>query len=279
MDAKIEEGPIVSQEAPKGTQPEPAKPAESKSVTGRELVDDDNDTFPKSEGAPSADTPAPNADGTPAAPAAAEEKRNWNYGGGRPKGSKDKVPRGRPARADWGDNPMHPKEKKEGELPKDANAKLDPDQERPRPAVDYRKLAEFCVDTVTGVAQQFGGPTWKPQPSPSPGIPGERDMMIGHAAAYFEAEQIKDIPPGWMLVIVTSVYFVPRIAATAAQIMKRRKEARIVAVQPVVQAKTKEGAESKIPPAPAPAPTPAPGRMGTGEKSADFGPVEESGGE
>lgn len=262
------ENPKPEPKAPEG-EPAETKPAASTAVTGASLVDDDKDTFPKSEGAPAGDTPAPNADGSPAAQPLAE-KRNWNYGGGRPKGSKDKKPRGRPERADWGDEPMRPKP---GEKAPDANAKIDP-EEKPKPTIDYHKLAAFCVDTVTGAAQQFGGPIWKPMPSPGMDIPGERDMMVGHLAAYLEVNDIKDIPPGWLLAITVTMYAAPRIAVTVQMYMKRRNETRVVVAHQPAKQEVKKETER---PQPEPVTPQAAGRKGAGPVR-DFGPVEESGG-
>jgi hypothetical protein len=239
---------------------------ETKTTTAAALVAEDHDKFP-----PSRDEDQDDDDG-----GENDAEQRPKNPGGRPKGKKDSYPRGRPNRADWANKPMGKKKpKSEGFTPydddlPDPNAEPEPARpqaESPRP-VDYRALASFACDMTAGGLSSFFGPHWNYAKSPAPGMPDEREMMIAHLAAYLEANQIQDIPPGMMLAISVVGYAAPRIFLTIK--MKKAQQPR--QVNPMPAAKT-----AANPTAAATPPTAAPsGRPGEGQAPRDFGPADEN---
>lgn len=79
------------------------------------------------------------------------------------------------------------------------------------PAVDFTALAGSLVDMSTGTAATVLGPEWQPR------SPEERQLLVTHLAAYLKAKDVKDIPPGWMLVIVLGAYSLPRLSQPATK--------------------------------------------------------------
>jgi hypothetical protein len=73
------------------------------------------------------------------------------------------------------------------------------------PPPNYEMMAAITFDmSVNGLALVFG-PEWQPQ------NPTERGAVVGAIKTYYEAQGIKDIPPGMMLAIVVGIYAAPRI--------------------------------------------------------------------
>jgi hypothetical protein len=191
-------------------------------TTAADIVAGDKDIFPDSHAGGSGEghEPEPPLEG---------ERPSRNLGG-RPKGSRDKEPRGRPKRRDWADEPMHPRrERQEGdpepEPTPDPEPTPQPEQEPKRPA-DYKGLATFAVDMTTGGMAGLLGPHWQCRPAPGPGLPDEREMLIGHLTKYLEENEIKDIPPGVLLGISVAGYVIPRVILEIK--MRRSKAPRVV---------------------------------------------------
>lgn len=75
------------------------------------------------------------------------------------------------------------------------------------PGVDkFRSSAESTVLTVEGLCAGLISDEWKFRDK------GEKDMMIDATEKYFRAQNIPDIPPGVMLIIVIGMYAGPRFA-------------------------------------------------------------------
>lgn len=79
------------------------------------------------------------------------------------------------------------------------------------PQVDFSALAGNLVDMSTGTAATMIGPEWHPR------SPEERQMLVSNLANYLKAKDVKDIPPGWMLVFVVGAYSMPRFSQPATK--------------------------------------------------------------
>lgn len=71
--------------------------------------------------------------------------------------------------------------------------------------VDFRAMGNLVFDLSTNALAMGLGPEWKPQ------SPEERELVADSLAKYFESQQLKDIPPGMMLLLVCGVYALPRV--------------------------------------------------------------------
>jgi hypothetical protein len=71
--------------------------------------------------------------------------------------------------------------------------------------VDYSKLANVTFDVSTGVLCGIFGPEWKPESEE------EKKSVVEPLAAYYRSKEIKDLPPGMMVVIVVAAYSARRI--------------------------------------------------------------------
>ena len=60
------------------------------------------------------------------------------------------------------------------------------------------------------VGQQLGGEEWKPLKNEELGL-DESDVMNQACVNYCKAKGVRDIPPGWALVIALSMYSLPRL--------------------------------------------------------------------
>ena len=248
--------------------------AETRVISAADIVGEDNDKFPKRAGADIESEEPNDSHDEGAEPEALEgEPRNL---GGRPKGSKDSYDRGRPARKDWADEPMGKVRPK----PAAAAPSHEPEPEAPpapepapRPP-DYRALATFAIDMTTGGLTGLLGPHWKTMPAPGPGLPDEREMLIGHLTKYLEENEIKDIPPGAMLAIAVAGYAVPRVIQTIR--MKRAGAPRQVRHEPARPAAKPAAVQSAQTMEQQAAETPG-GRAGDGTPGRDFGPADEGG--
>lgn len=94
--------------------------------------------------------------------------------------------------------------------PKPARAK--PGQPAPvvgdvPPPVNYRAVAGAAVGAALGIAVISLGDEWRPRDK------AEHGGLVDAAAAYLEAQQIQDIPPGWLLLAVVASYAAPRLTA------------------------------------------------------------------
>lgn len=77
--------------------------------------------------------------------------------------------------------------------------------------VDYNAMAGMVFDMSTGILTMTFGQEWQPKPAQEPGKPGERDIVVGALANYFQSQQVTDIPPGLMLTVVCVAYAGPRL--------------------------------------------------------------------
>lgn len=75
------------------------------------------------------------------------------------------------------------------------------------PAPDYDMMAGMVFDSGTNTLALIFGPEWQAQ------NPEERGAVIGALKKYFEAKQVKDIPPGLLLCVVLVAYSAPRLRA------------------------------------------------------------------
>ncbi len=71
--------------------------------------------------------------------------------------------------------------------------------------VDFRAMGNLVFDLSTNALAMGLGPEWKPQSEQ------ERELVADSLAKYFESQQLKDIPPGMMLLLVCGVYALPRV--------------------------------------------------------------------
>ena len=74
------------------------------------------------------------------------------------------------------------------------------------PIPNYAIMGELVFDMSTNALAMGLGPEWLPQ------SPEERQLVAGSLGKYFEAQQVKDIPPGMMLALVVTVYGLPRLS-------------------------------------------------------------------
>lgn len=236
------------------TPAKPINPPGAQGITASKLVSDDNEKFPPSrdvdrdEGDHAQGEDGPENE-EPDELGRKEEPRR--HPGGRPKGKKDSYKRGRPHRPDWADRPMKkPPAQKTEETEQEKTTGEAHRTEETRPNADYLGLATFAVDMLTGGLAGGLGEHWRPMPAPAPGMPSEREMLIQNLRKYLEENQIKEITPGWMLLITVCGYAIPRVIQTVK--MKRAKKttsARDPNAKPAVQPAPEKPAES----APAPA--------------------------
>lgn len=164
------------------------KPVE---VSAREMVGDDKDRFePEAQQVDDA-APANPASNPP------EEKKNL---GGRPKGSKDKVPR----------KPVHPERKKPASPASDPDpdfSDLNEPLPPPPPAaeINYDELAKLLTGMSVSVLIMTMGPEWQFQNEQ------ERTMINGATANYIKSKKWPDLPPGLVLCLVALIYAAPRM--------------------------------------------------------------------
>lgn len=95
--------------------------------------------------------------------------------------------------------------------PPGSKSKGKPDFSDLTPQVDFTTLAGNLVDMTTATAASIIGPEWHPR------SPEERQMLIANLANYLKAKDVKDIPPGWMLVFVVGAYSMPRFSQPATK--------------------------------------------------------------
>jgi len=78
----------------------------------------------------------------------------------------------------------------------------------PAPTIipNYALMGEVVFDMSTNALAVGLGEEWLPSSQQ------ERMLVCGSLAKYFEAQQVKDIPPGMMLGLVVSVYALPRLS-------------------------------------------------------------------
>lgn len=78
----------------------------------------------------------------------------------------------------------------------------------PAPTIipNYSLMGEVVFDMSTNALAVGLGEEWLPSSQQ------ERMLVCGSLAKYFEAQQVKDIPPGMMLGLVVSVYALPRLS-------------------------------------------------------------------
>lgn len=80
----------------------------------------------------------------------------------------------------------------------------------PENAVDYKAQAEALFDLSTGVLASTIGAEWLPRAA-EPNRPGEREVVCVHLAKYLETKQMVDLPPGAMVVLMMTLYSIPRL--------------------------------------------------------------------
>jgi hypothetical protein len=184
--------------------PEPeSAPPQTQAVTAASLVDADNDTFPASP----PDTLPPSIAGVTQEDAKSEKRGGPRKGAGRPRKDKTDTPQ----TGEKSTGPVFG-----GDAP--APTKL---------PTDYNAIATMFFGLATNVLARAVGPEWLPRPGspeqirpglpPVPAVPGEEQMVIPALAKYLEAQQMSDLPPGLMLVLVVSAYAAPRFREPATK--------------------------------------------------------------
>lgn len=76
----------------------------------------------------------------------------------------------------------------------------------PQATPNFGLMGEVVFDMSTNALAVGLGEEWLPS------SPQERQLVCVSLAKYFEAQQVKDIPPGMMLALVVSVYALPRLS-------------------------------------------------------------------
>jgi hypothetical protein len=125
--------------------------------------------------------------------------------------------RGRPSNADRAAGLAPPKK---GSAPSERVRRVNPSpdadasapgapgapQATPKAPTDYKGMAQICVTVTTSGLVQVFGQEWLPSSE-------ENTALTDATAAYLKSINMTDIPPGWMLLLVVSMYALPRVTA------------------------------------------------------------------